>query len=274
MGGRHRQTVHVGPGDGHRRDELRSGTLTIGQMCLADLLPDGDDDPLPSDHRAEAERNRDRDLYPDRDELRGGVKRLLVGVQYSYFIRRQVGLFVLHQIAQSLVGEIHVVAGIADRGGGDFCNRAVLLDLFVDVLNQHGERRIGSLVDLVVRNILHHRRARIAEDVIPGALLLDDLRGGCRVGLELGDLAVGQGAVEGEGGGDRADQDQHDQAHALLSVVGAVGEADGCAGEDQKSPDPPCRRLIRLGRAVQLGLSYDILFYWYGDRRENEADDG
>src|SRR5882672_6706756 len=52
-------------------------------MGLADLLPDRDDDPFPSDHRAEAERDRDRHLYPDRDEFRGGVKRLLVGIQVA-----------------------------------------------------------------------------------------------------------------------------------------------------------------------------------------------
>ena len=50
-------------------DELGCGALAIGQMRLADLLADGDDDALPADHGAEAERDRDRDLDPGRDEL-------------------------------------------------------------------------------------------------------------------------------------------------------------------------------------------------------------
>ena len=33
--------------------------LAVGQVRLADLLADGDDDALPADHRAEAERDRD-----------------------------------------------------------------------------------------------------------------------------------------------------------------------------------------------------------------------
>ena len=54
MGGRNRQTVHVGRGNGPGGDKFRSRTLTISQMGLADLLADGNDNPLPPDHGPEA----------------------------------------------------------------------------------------------------------------------------------------------------------------------------------------------------------------------------
>ena len=43
---------------------LRRRALAVGQVGLADLLADGDDDALPADHRAEPERDRDADLDP------------------------------------------------------------------------------------------------------------------------------------------------------------------------------------------------------------------
>ena len=63
------------------------------------------------------------------------------------------------------------------------------------------------------------------------------------------------GVVERVGGGDGADQDQHDQPHALLPVVGAVEEADAGAGEHHQRANGPRRRLIVLGRFVERGVT-------------------
>ena len=71
--------------------------------------------------------------------------------------------------------------------------------------------------------------------------------------------AIGQRAIEGKGGRHGADQDQHDQSHALLPVVGAVSEADAGAGEDQQATDPLGRRLVGLRRTVQFGLTDEHL---------------
>ena len=59
------------------------------------------------------------------------------------------------------------------------------------------------------------------------------------------------GVVERVGRGHRADEDEHDQAHALLAVVGAVEEADAGAGENQQRADGPRRRRVVLGRLVE-----------------------
>ena len=76
-----RQAVNVGERRWWPRDQLRRGALPVGQVRLADLLADGDDDALPADHRAEPERDGDRDLDPGRDELGRVVELLLVGAQ-------------------------------------------------------------------------------------------------------------------------------------------------------------------------------------------------
>ena len=51
--------------------------------------------------------------------------------------------------------------------------------------------------------------------------------------------------------GKQADNGQHDQADALLTVIGAVREADAGAGEDQDAAHPPDRRLV-AGRLVEM----------------------
>ena len=64
--------------------------------------------------------------------------------------------------------------------------------------------------------------------------------------------AVGRGReVERVGRRHDADQDQHDQAHALLAVVRAVGEAHAGAGQDQQAADPERRRRLAFGRLVE-----------------------
>ena len=35
-----------------------------------------------------------------------------------------------------------------------------------------------------------------------------------------------------------ANEDEHDQAHAFLPVIGPMGETDAGAGQDQNTPDP------------------------------------
>jgi hypothetical protein len=169
------ETVHVSSSDRAGRYKLGSRALTIGQMRLANLFADRDDDALPPDHRAEPEGNSDRDLDPSGDELRRGIERLLVGVQRRHFFFRQVVVLVLHQVTQCFVNKIHVVASIADRFAGNLRQRAVFLDLLVDVPDQHREGWIGAPADLMMRNIGHHGGARITEDVVASSLFFDDL---------------------------------------------------------------------------------------------------
>ena len=62
------------------------------------------------------------------------------------------------------------------------------------------------------------------------------------------------GTVERVGHRHGADEDQHDEAHALLAVVRAVGEGHPAAGEDQQAADPPRRRGVALGLLVERGV--------------------
>src|SRR5262245_9247020 len=127
MRGGYREAGEIGRSYGSGSDELGGRTLGICHVALADLLADGDDDTLPSDHGAKAERDGDRDLHPERDELGGVVERALVGAQGSTLILGQVVLLVLQQEADRFGREIHVVAGIGHGLRGYALERSVLV---------------------------------------------------------------------------------------------------------------------------------------------------
>jgi hypothetical protein len=56
-----------------------------------------------------------------------------------------------------------------------------------------------------------------------------------------------------------ADENQHDQAHAFLSIVGAVEEAYQRAGEDKDPANPPWRGMIAYRFGIQRGNADDGL---------------
>ena len=65
--------------------------------------------------------------------------------------------------------------------------------------------------------------------------------------------------VHGVGGGNGADQDEHDQAHALLSVVRAMEETDAGACQQQQAANPERRRCVAHRRFVQSLIRDDLL---------------
>jgi hypothetical protein len=73
-------------------------------------------------------------------------------------------------------------------------------------------------------NVCGHRGAGIAGDIVSSAVGFDDLRSGVSRRDELGGVIFGRRAVQRISRRGDADQDQHDQAHALLAVIGAMKE--------------------------------------------------
>ena len=137
MRGRDRQAVTVGRRNGRGCRDFGAGALRVGQVGLADLLADGDDDALPADHGAKAERDGDGDLDPARNEFRRAVERALVAVERGNLGAGEFGFLVLHQEAKCLGDQVHVVAGVADGLRREFRQRAILVDLVGDVAHQH-----------------------------------------------------------------------------------------------------------------------------------------
>jgi hypothetical protein len=66
---------------------------------------------------------------------------LLVGVEVATSSLLEVVFLVLHQEADRLGGQVHVVAGVADGLGRHLASEPYFLDLVADVLHQHGQRR-------------------------------------------------------------------------------------------------------------------------------------
>ena len=94
-------------------------------------------------------------------------------------------LLVLGEDADRFRGGVHVVADVLHLVGRRLGERPVLLDLVGDLLHQHGERGIGAFGDLVRVDVVGDGRARIAEDVVAGAMRRDHLGGRLRRGDEL-----------------------------------------------------------------------------------------
>jgi len=93
-------------------------------------------------------------------------------------------------------------------------------------------------------------------------------------GNEVEELIGADGVVEGVGCGHSADQDEHDETHALLSVVRAVREADTAAGADEKTADPEGWRLVVFGGLIKLRVGDDTLHDPKQNEGPGEADDG
>jgi hypothetical protein len=104
------------------------------------------------------------------------------------------------------------------------------------------------------------------------AVLRQHVLGPLAVQAEHLHLIGADGVVQGIGGRHRADQDEHDQPHPLLPVIGAVEEADAGAGQNEERADPRGRWRRALGRAVELREGQDDLGAEQQQRREGEAD--
>jgi len=85
-------------------------------------------------------------------------------------------------------------------------------------------------------------------------VLVQHLPGLFRRGNELLDVFPGHRVVQGVGGGHGADENEHDQAHALLAVVGPMTEADTGAGKNEQRADRPRWRRVALGSFVKGGI--------------------
>jgi hypothetical protein len=91
---------------------------------------------------------------------------------------------------------------------------------------------------------------RVGTDVV-----VENVRGLLRHGDEILRILIGNGMVESIGGGNRVDENQHDEARAFLSIVGAVEKADPRAGKNQQAANVERGRLGALGSLIKLGVA-------------------
>ncbi|MNZ76462.1 hypothetical protein D3C78_949670 [compost metagenome] len=131
---------------------------------------------------------------------------------------------------------------------------AVLLQAIADAAQLGSQRRQQVGADDLAALVVAQRLFRILRRRLrshAAQLLL----GVAHHGQQVAGLLHRLRAVEGEGQRGGGDQDQHDQADALLPVVGAVGEGHPGAGEDQQSANPPGRRRASFRGAEQRAVA-------------------
>ena len=86
------------------------------------------------------------------------------------------------------------------------------------------------------------------------------------------ELLPGAGILQGESGREDADEDQHDQPHPLLAIVGSVREANPGAGEHEQGADPTRWRMIGIRSCVELRIADQDLHDDQEKRRDAESD--
>ena len=189
------------------------------------------------------------------NELGGFVHLALVGRQGGVLGSGEGWVVVLLHQADGFAGDVHVVAHVGLLVCGDGFELLVECDFMAEVFNQfaQSEDRIG--LELLGADVVGDRGARVcAEQAGLVYVGIKDFAGAVRRGNELLHISRCNGVVQCIGRGHGADQDQHDQSHTLLSVVGTVEEADAGAGEHQQCANGPRRRCVALRRLVESGV--------------------
>ena len=159
--------------------------------------------------------------------------------------------FLCHQ-PQRFAGHVHIVADVGLILRRNRLEVLVEGDFAVQVLDQFAQRQNGVRLQLLGADVVGDLGAGIgAETAVLVHMPVENAAGLLGGGDELLNIVGGDGVVERVSGGHGADEDQHDQAHALLAVVGAVEEADAGAGEHQQGANGPRRRLFVLGSLVK-----------------------
>jgi len=248
--GADREAESVGSADSGHGGDFGGGTLCVSDMVLADFFADGDDDALPADHGAEAE--SDGDFYPQRNEARGAVD-----VGFVVFEDGDIGGGELRLAASCIMRSASLVRYMSLRKLRTWSLGTLARPLHwaISVPTALTSERMASMV-LGLNSLVRMNSVTSSRGIADGGAGIHILVEGLGCLLRHGDkvlaLARCDGMVEGVGCGNRADEDEHDEAHALLSVVGAVEEADAGAGEDEEAANPEGRRLRPFGGFVEL----------------------
>ncbi|MNN18098.1 hypothetical protein D3C81_1313030 [compost metagenome] len=153
--------------------------------------------------------------------------------------------------ADGFAGQVHVIAHVGHGFGRYALERAIAFDFFTDHASQGGECGYQLRSGLGVGDEQGQHLARVCRHWLR---VTAHQRLACYLGnsRELQRLFAGHGLVQRVRHRQRADQNQHDQPHAFLAIVGAVGKGHPGAGQDQHTTDPPGWRRLAFRCLVQL----------------------
>ena len=145
------------------------------------------------------------------------------------------GFFVFGHEAKRFAGHVHVVADVGLLIGRNALVVAISLDVAFKIANQFAQGSHGGRPQLFGAQIVGELGARIAaHDRVLVHVRVDDRDGLFGSRDEVLNIVRADRMIQRIRRGHRADQNQHDQSHALLPVVRSVEEADAGAGEHQQ----------------------------------------
>ncbi len=181
------------------------------------------------------------------------------------------------ECAQCRPDQIHVLTQVRCGGSGYLANGTITSHLLLDAGGHYGQRAIDFRIveifcfqcrtDAVTGRFQCRRRSS-------GGLALEGDFSFLRRDDESGRRRIRHGAIERIGGGRDANQDKHDQPHALLAVIAAVGEGYTGAGQNQQTTNPPGRRRGILRFLIEFGAAHDELHQPQQETRGDETKDG
>ena len=224
-------------------------------MLFADFLTHCHHDAFPADHGAQAQSNRHRDLDPGRNKFGRAVEGVFIQLKRIHIGFDQAQTMILIDQAQGFSGQIHIVADIArgirryrvDRTETGHVNR--------DLPDQIGQGHSRHRCRLRFMEKRRDGRTRVGNRGLLSAqhnrLVIEHRGSFFRVSRKMCDFRGRNRVIQGIYRRHRADQDQHDQAHAFLTIIRTMSKTDAGAGQDQQQPDPERWRLIALGRFIQ-----------------------
>src|SRR5208282_4661947 len=150
--------------------------------------------------------------------------------------------------------QVHVIAEVADLVVRNVLHLFVESSFVADVIDHGAQGKHGVGREILVANVLRDVFVSVADRSVWADVFSKSVGGLLGNGDEILRVFVCNGVIESIGGGHSSDQNEHDQAHAFLSVVRSVEKADAGAGEDEEAADIKRRRLGAFGSLVQFGI--------------------
>src|SRR5262249_26967038 len=138
--------------------------LSVSEVVLSDPLSNRNHNTLPSDHRPEAQSQRDRDLYPGRNEFGSEVDVVLVIPENFLFVRTEFRFARFLHETQGFTDNVHIIAKIAHPFRRNVAERFEFFDFATNLINVLPQSEHRIVVELSTPDIVRQVVPRVSYD--------------------------------------------------------------------------------------------------------------